>query len=75
MLAKLAAAEFLRNVVEAISDKIHAMSTWQRHHVRRPAEEQVRPTARFGLHVFDRICSEHGIDRCPTELPFAEISK
>jgi hypothetical protein len=58
----LVAAGFLRNVVEAFPYKIHTVLTDNGITFADLQKNRSGPTARFSLHVFDRVCREHGID-------------
>ncbi|MFL9828632.1 IS481 family transposase [Rhodoplanes sp. SY1] len=59
---KLIAAGFLRNVVEAFPYKIHTVLTDNGITFADLPKNRSGPTARFSLHVFDRVCREHSID-------------
>lgn len=59
---KLVAANFLHNVVETFPYKVHTVLTDNGITFADLPKNRSGPTARFSLHVFDRVCREHGID-------------
>lgn len=52
----------MRNVIEAFPYKIHTVLTDNGITFADLPKNRSGPTARFSLHVFDRVCQEHGID-------------
>lgn len=60
---KMDGAAFLRNVVEVFPYKIHIVLTDNGMAFADLPKNRERPTTRLlGLHIFDRVCIEHGIE-------------
>ena len=56
------AAGFLKALVEAVPYQIHTVLTDNGIHFGDAIQHRSGPTARYRIHMFDRICLEHGIE-------------
>lgn len=56
------AAEFLDAVIEAVPYRIHTVLTDNGIQFCQPARYRSGPTAQFSMHLFDRLCRQHGIE-------------
>lgn len=62
-VGKMEAAQFLRDFIEAVPSRIHTVLT----------DDGIQFTSRQrdncdSQHIFDRVCDEHGIERCLTKV-------
>ena len=53
---------FLDAVIEAAPYRIHIVPTDNGIQFCHPPRYRSRPTARFSMHLFDRLCRQHGIE-------------
>ena len=56
------ATEFLEMVVKAVPYRIHTVLTDNGIQFCHPPRYRSGPTARFSMHLFDRLCRQHGIE-------------
>ena len=77
------AAGFLEALIEAVPYKVHTVLTDNGVQFGDMPSRRAGPTARYRLHMFERICREHGIEHrltkpngltaCPTSAPVRQI--
>jgi len=59
---RYAASDFLRTLIEAVPYQIHTVLTDNGIQFCHAPRYRSGPTARYSMHMFDRVCREHGIE-------------